>query len=156
LKGERDFSGIDRILDHDLPSFSAGRRTEPIDGAASRADQGRSDLPPLEQFDDTIDSVALRDASEIQFHAGFIEADCLRNRIQHHMGAADVMPRCCKLVVRGHAALASEEAPRLHQRTDGDVERAGGVAVVSHRVDDEVEQLRFDCDGMLRGLAVEA
>ena len=72
------------------------------------------------------------------------------------MGAADVTPRGGKLVVRGHAALASEEAPRLHQRTDGDVERAGGIAVIAHRLDDEVEQLRFDGDGMLRGLAVDA
>jgi hypothetical protein len=156
LNGERDFSRVDRILDHDVPSAAAGRRAEPVDGAASGADQGGSDLPTSEQVDDTIDGVALGDASEVQRHAGLIEGDGLRCRIQHHMGAADVMPRCGELVVRWDAALASEEAPRLHERANGDVERTAGVSVIAHRVGNEVEQLRCDGDGMLRRLAVDA
>ena len=72
--GERDLSGIDRILELDSPTVGAGRRAEPVDRAASGADQGRADLPALEQCDDAIDGVAFGDPSEIQFHAGFVEA----------------------------------------------------------------------------------
>ena len=71
---ERGFPRIDRILDLDVPSIAAGRRTEPVDRAASGADQGGGDLPLSEQPDDAIDGVAFGDASEIQLDAGVIEA----------------------------------------------------------------------------------
>ena len=62
-------------------------------------------------------------------------------RIERHMSPADVTPCAGELALRRQAAFAAEEAPRLHQRTDGDVERAAGLAVIAHRVRDEVEQL---------------
>ena len=113
-------------------------------------------VAPSEQFDDAIDGVAFGDASEIQLHAGCIEArSCCDPGSSITCAAADVTPRAGQLALRRQAAFAAEEAPRLHQRTDGDVERAAGVAVIAHRVGDEVEQLRFDGDGMLRRLAID-
>ena len=51
--------------------------------------------------------------------------------------------------------FAHEEAPRLHQRTDRDVERAVGVAAVAHRLGDQIEQLLIDDDRPLRSFEVD-
>ena len=153
--------GLNGILNGDRPiafqvkGAPADRAsTEAVNGAASRADQSRHTLMLFEFRDDAIDGVALGDASEIELDAGLVEADRPRARIEGYMSAPDQPPRCRQLGVGWHAAFAAEEAPRLHQRSDGDVERAIRIPAVSHGVDDEVEELLFDCNGMAGSLAV--
>src|SRR5439155_13232955 len=120
------------ILNRDWPSVTFGWRAERVDGAPSGTDKSRRDVPPLQQFDDAIDGVAFGDATQIELHAGRVEGNRPRRRIQYHVGAADETPRGGELVLRGHAALSAEEAPRFHQRADRDVKRSAGVVALSH------------------------
>src|SRR6185295_9904760 len=121
-----------------------GRRTKRVDGAPSRANQRSGDPALSEQADGAVDRVTFGDASQIQLDAGVVEANRLRSLVQNHMLGADVTT-CRRELLRGrYPPVAAKEAPCLHQRTDRDVEGAAGVPVVSHRVRDEVEQLRLD------------
>jgi hypothetical protein len=100
------------------------RRAERVDGAASGADQRGGDLPLLQQRNDAIDRVPLRDATEVELYAGRVEGDRQRRGIQRHVRAADETARRGELGLRGDAAFSAEEAPRLDQRSDRDVEGA--------------------------------
>src|SRR5262245_53598720 len=71
------------------------------------------------------------------------------------MSPADMASCAGKLALRRQAAFAAKEPPRLHQRADGDVERAAGLAVITYRLRDEVEQLLRNRDGMPIGFAVD-
>ena len=105
---------------------------------------------------DAIDRVAFGDPAEIELDARLVERDRPVRGIHHHVRGADVAAGDGELVVGRHAPFAAEESPRLHQRADGDVERARGLAVVAHRLRDEVVQLRVHRDRMPRRLAIEA
>ncbi len=113
-------------------------------------------MPLSEDADRPIDGVAFGDAAEIEFDARFVERDRLVDRIQHDVRGSDVAPGSVELHVGRHVAFASEESPRFHQRADRDVERAAGLAVVAHRLRDEVEEFRIDGHGMLRSFAIDA
>ena len=90
-----------------------------------------------------IDCVAFRNAPEIELDSRPVEGDRPIARAQHDVLEAYPATELHELVVRRNATLAVKEAPRLHERTDGDVERAVGLAAVSQRLGDEVEELRF-------------
>src|SRR5262249_57160210 len=122
--GQRGFSRVDRILKRHVPSVTLGWRAETVDGAAAGADQRRVDLFFLEQAHDAIDGVPFGDAAEIELDAGLVETNRSRGWIQRHVRGADVTSRRGEIGVRRQPAVAAEEAPRFHQRTDGDVERA--------------------------------
>ena len=66
-----------------------------------------------------------------------------------HVRGAHVPPGDGELVVGRHPPFAAEESPRLHQRANGDVECACGLAVVAHRFRDQVVQLGLDSHRML-------
>lgn len=138
------------------PAILPLRRAERGDSAASGADERRRDLPLLQQRDDTIDRVPFCDATEVELYAGRVEGNGQRGAIQPHVCAADETARRGELGLRGDAACSAEEAPRLHQRADGDIESAVRVAAVLHRRGEEVEQLPIDFDRMLRRLAIDA
>jgi hypothetical protein len=98
------------------------------------------DLAPFEQFDHAVDGVAFRDASEIELHARFVERDRTRRRIERHMSPPTWRRAPASSSSDGRRP-SPRRTPRLHQRADRDVERAAGLALIAHRVRDEVEQL---------------
>ena len=117
---------------------------EAVDGAAPRADERRRDAVLLKEGDDAIDGVALRDAAEIELDAWRIETNRARRSVQHDVTIADAAHDVAQLGIGRHAAVAFEESPRFHQRTDGDVEGAVRVAAVVERSRDEIEKLLID------------
>ena len=107
--GERGFPGIDRILDRHVPSLAAGRRAEPVDGAASRADEGGGNVPRrLSSADHPIDRVALGDAAEIQLDARSIEA--------RSSSRSDSRTTCAAPTWRRAAASSSSDGTRPSPR----------------------------------------
>ena len=116
----------------------------------------------LQQTDDAIDRVALRDAAEIELHARRVEADrpiaafrCTWRYPTRPRTAASSRP--CR-----HAAVILEEAPRFHERADRDVERPSDVrlyssdcAMKSNSSESTATALcaasRFSCDNGLSG-----
>ncbi len=131
----------------DVPGVVSWRRAEGVQRAAAGADEGGSDVVGFQDVDDAVDGVAFGDATEIQLDAGLIEPDRVIGAVQDDVLVADLVLQLFDFGRRGQSAFAAEEAPRLHQRADGDVERAARLAAVSQRLRDEVEQLRVDLHG---------
>ena len=154
--GERDTAALDRILDPDVPPSARGRGAQAEDRAAAGADQGGGDALPPEQVHGAVHGVSLGDPTQVQLDPGPVEADGPVFPVQPDVLVADASPQLGQLGAAGHPAGAAEEAPRLHQRTDGDVEGAVGLAAVPERFGDQVEQLRVDGHRSLRRLPVEA
>ncbi len=109
-----------------------------------------------QQLDYSIDRVAFGDTPKIELDTIDIEGDCARLAIEDDVTRTYTSPDAGQFPGIGHAILAAEESPGLHQRPDGDVESAIGFVAVTQRPLDEIEELFVDGDRMPGPIAVEA